>query len=239
MTPLILIVDDQPEIGEILAAYLEKCGFRTAFATDGQQALDMHSTLHPALMLLDVQMPRVDGWQVLATVRTRGDTPVIMLTAMDQDLDKLTGLRIGADDYVVKPFNPAEVVARVEAVLRRTGRQSTSAASVAPDESGPLLRAGPFEIDVGQHQACAVLDGRRVDLDLTPTEFKLLAELARAPRRVLSRERLLDTCLPEGDSMERTVDSHISKLRRKLEDLGITGTPVTVRGLGYKLGQET
>ena len=116
---LILIAEDESEIAEILAAYLQRGGLRSVHARDGQEALAHHLALKPDLVLLDVQMPRLDGWQVLAEIRHRGDTPVIMLTALDQDIDKLMGLRIGADDYVVKPFNPAEVVARVSAVLRR------------------------------------------------------------------------------------------------------------------------
>ncbi|MBY4897073.1 response regulator [Cupriavidus sp. AU9028] len=231
MTHLILIAEDEPEIFDILSAYFQRSGMRAVHARDGRQALDLHLALKPALLLLDVQMPLVDGWQVLASVRSRGDTPVIMLTAMDQDIDKLTGLRIGADDYVVKPFNPAEVVARAEAVLRRAGpRAARSEVSV--------LRAGPFEVDLERHHVAVNTAGQHATLDLTLTEFKLLAEMVRVPRRVFSRAELLTTCLPEGDALERTVDSHVSKLRRKLEDLGLNGIPASVRGVGYKLGIE-
>ncbi len=231
MSHLVLIAEDEVEIAEILSAYLERAGMRVVHALNGQSALELHQALRPSLILLDVQMPLLNGWQVLASVRARSDTPVIMLTAMDQDVDKLTGLRIGADDYVVKPFNPAEVVARVEAVLRRV-RPVVPEASIAP------LRAGPFEIDLAQHTASVRLDGTAQPLDLTLTEFRLLAQMSRAPRRVFSRAELLATCLPEGDTLERTVDSHVSKLRRKLEDLGLRGVPVSVRGVGYKLGVE-
>lgn len=117
---VILIAEDEPEIAEILSAYLLRNGMRTIYAENGQKALDLHTSHKPDLILLDIQMPEMDGWQVLSEIRHRGTTPVIMLTAMDQDIDKLMGLRIGADDYVVKPFNPAEVVARVQAVLRRS-----------------------------------------------------------------------------------------------------------------------
>lgn len=116
---LILIAEDEPEIADILAAYLARSGLRSVHAADGREALELHLSLKPDLVLLDVQMPHVDGWKALSEIRHRGDTPVIMLTALDQDIDKLMGLRIGADDYVVKPFNPAEVVARTQAVLRR------------------------------------------------------------------------------------------------------------------------
>lgn len=229
---LVLIAEDEAEIAEILTAYLARSGVRTVHAADGRRALELHRTLKPDLVLLDVQMPHIDGWQVLSEIRHRGDTPVIMLTAMDQDIDKLMGLRIGADDYVVKPFNPAEVVARTQAVLRRTSaRQSNTNHSV--------LRVDIFEIDLDHHEATVCLEQQRHTLSLTLTEFKLLAHLAKSPRLVFSRAELLANCLPEGDSMERTVDSHISKLRKKLEDLGVSGVPSNVRGVGYKFGSSS
>lgn len=225
---LILIAEDEPEIADILAAYLARNGLRSVHAADGRKALELHLSLKPDLVLLDVQMPHVDGWKVLAEIRHRGDTPVIMLTALDQDIDKLMGLRIGADDYVVKPFNPAEVVARTQAVLRRSMPGSRQG-----DQH--VLRAAPFQIDLDNHEATVQVGRQRHTLTLTLTEFKLLAQLARAPKRVFSRAELMATCLPEGDTLERTVDSHVSKLRKKLEDLGVTGIPVGVRGVGYKL----
>jgi two-component system response regulator AdeR len=226
---LILIAEDEPEIAEILTAYLARNNFRTIQAADGQRALELHQQLKPDLLLLDVQMPYFDGWQVLAEIRHRGNTPVIMLTALDQDIDKLMGLRIGADDYVVKPFNPAEVVARVQAVLRRTS------ALVTNTETN-ILRADNFEIDLEQHEVNVLIENKQYTLTLTLAEFKLLAHLAKAPRKVFSRMELLTNCLPEGDTLERTVDSHISKLRKKLEDIGVTGVPTSVRGVGYKFG---
>lgn len=225
---LILIAEDEPEIADIVAAYLSRAGFRTVHAINGRKALEVHQTLKPDLVLLDVQMPLLDGWQVLSEIRHRGSTPVIMLTAMDQDIDKLMGLRIGADDYVVKPFNPAEVVARTQAVLRRSmqhGRQ----------DDQRVLRAAPFEIDLDNHEVTVQQGTISHRLVLTLTEFRLLAQLVRAPRRVFSRAELLAACLPEGDALERTVDSHISKLRKKLEELEITGIPAGVRGVGYRL----
>ncbi|WP_339652219.1 response regulator [Halopseudomonas pelagia] len=225
---LILIAEDEAEIAEILAAYLERSGLRTVHAVDGIDALAKHQRLKPDLVLLDVQMPGMDGWQVLSEIRHHGETPVIMLTALDQDMDKLVGLRIGADDYVVKPFNPAEVVARVMAVLRRV--KATGA------EDARVLRVGQFQIDLDNHEASVVVDGQRRILELTLTEFKILTSLMRSPRRVFSRTELLFSCLPEGDTQERTVDSHISKLRKKLENLAIHSVPVSVRGVGYRFG---
>ncbi|WP_245609130.1 response regulator [Vibrio rhizosphaerae] len=229
---LILIAEDEPEIADILAAYLAQSGMRTVHATDGLKALTLHASMKPDLVLLDIQMPKMDGWQVLAELRQHSNTPVIMLTAMDQDVDKLVALRIGADDYVIKPFNPAEVVARVQAVLRRTMDSRHPKAQ-------RLLRVEPFEVDVDSHEIAIIQDGQRHLLSLTLTEFKLLAHFIRSPKRVFSRGELLTACLPEGDTLERTIDSHISKLRKKLEGFGVDGIPVGVRGVGYRFRSES
>lgn len=227
---LVLVAEDDDEIATILTAYLSRGGFRTLRAKDGGQALALHLSARPDLVLLDVQMPDIDGWMVLSELRRRGGTPVIMVTAMDQDIDKLTGLRIGADDYVVKPFNPAEVVARAQAVLRRT---LVHAAGAAP----AVIRAGDLVIDLDKHEVTlAHAQAGSAALNLTLTELKLLAYLARAPRQVFSRADLLAHCLPEGDTLERTVDSHVSKLRRKLEEAGVPDVPRGIRGVGYKFG---
>lgn len=224
---LILIAEDEPDIAAIIAAYLEREGFRTVQALDGRVALDLHLALKPDLVILDVQMPRVDGWTVLAELRRRGETPVIMLTALDQDIDKLQALRIGADDYVVKPFNPVEVAARTRAVLRRSGGGNVS-----------TLRLGPIEIDLESHMA-RVADsanaGHETTLPLTLTEFRILSHMMRAPRRAFSRGELVDSCLPGGEALERTVDTHLSKLRRKLEEAGAHGYVNNVRGVGFRL----
>ena len=225
---LILIAEDEQEIADIIAAYLTRAGLRTMHAPDGDRALALHKSHKPDLVLLDVQMPKIDGWQVLTEIRHRGNTPVIMLTAMDQDIDKLMGLRIGADDYVIKPFNPAEVTARVQAVLRRVVLHCDR-------DNQRVLRTLPFEIDLDNYEA-KVWVGKNIHvLTLTLTEFKLLVQLARAPKRVFSRAELLEACLPEGDTLERTIDSHMSNLRKKLEDKGIAGMPVGIRGIGYRL----
>lgn len=227
-TALVLIVEDDSEIADIIEAYLQREGLRTAWARDGREALQMHLSLKPELVLLDVQMPLMNGWEVLSALRLRGGTPVIMLTALDGDVDKVAALRVGADDYVVKPFNPAEVVARVRAVLRRT--QATSV-ELAP----AVLRAGRLELDRLSHSAWLHLGAHRQPLQLTVTEFRLLQVLAQSPRRVFSRAELVEACLPEGDTQERTIDSHMSKLRRKIEQLGLEGMPTGVRGVGYCL----
>lgn len=227
MNELVLIAEDEPEIAEILEAYLKRGGFRTACAPNGRVALEMHERLRPDLVILDIQMPELDGWQTMSQIRLRGDTPVLMLTAMDQSVDKLTGLRLGADDYVVKPFNVAEVVARTEAILRRTRNK--------PTETQAMFRVPPFEVDLNNHTAMVQNGTEYLDLHLTLTEFKLLTRLLRTPRRVLSREELSAHCLPEGEQLLRVIDSHVSKLRKKLENAGVDGVPHCVRGVGYKL----
>jgi two-component system response regulator AdeR len=227
---LILIVEDEAEIAEILDAYLVRAGFRTVRAADGETALLHHRMLRPDLILLDVKLPRRDGHAVLAEIRAMSSVPVIMATALGEDLEKLMALRVGADDYVVKPFNPLEVVARVQAVLRRT----------AGREAGPArLTVDRIEIDLEAHAVrCLGAEGVAGSVPVTLTEFRILAYMARQPRRVFSRSELLDACLPgEGDAMERTVDSHVSKLRRKLELAGETGYLEGVRGVGYRLGR--
>ncbi|KQR42798.1 response regulator [Acidovorax sp. Leaf160] len=226
---VVLLAEDEAEIADILGAYLRRSGLRAVHAADGRQALALHLALKPDLVLLDVHLPQVSGWQVLSELRHRGDTPVIMLTALDQDIDKLMGLRLGADDYVVKPFNPAEVVARVQAVLRRTASQGGR-------RTQKVLRVGGFQIDPETLEASLEVNGERQVLALTLTEFNLLAHMARAPKRVFSRAELMAACLPESDALERTVDSHISKLRKKLELISLEGVPASVRGVGYRLG---
>lgn len=228
---LVLIVEDEHEIATILEAYLTRSGLRTAHAPDGLRALALHQSLKPDLVLLDIQLPELDGWQVLNEIRHKSHTPTIMLTALDQDVDKLMGLRLGADDYIVKPFNPAEVVARVQAVLRRTRTQAS--------DTRQIFRVGDFQLDIESHEASVFIANQPTTLDLTLTEFKLLECLMRTPNRAFSRVELLEACLPEGDSLERTVDSHISKLRKKIEQLGIVGVPASVRGIGYRFGNRS
>ncbi len=223
---LILIAEDEPEIASLLQAYFEREGFRVVVAADGEIALQHHLMLRPDLVILDIKLPCRDGFEVLSELRRRGDTPVIMATALAEDLDKLSGLRLGADDYVVKPYNPLEVVARAKAVLRR-GRNGSPQA----------LRHDSLEVDLSLHVAYAVTGPEKVVIDLTLSEFRLLSHLIRTPLKVFSRAELLDTCLPESDALERTVDSHVSNLRRKLEKAGLPGYVIGVRGVGYRLSR--
>ncbi|WP_210107405.1 response regulator [Neorhizobium galegae] len=225
MEELVLIAEDDAEIAGILDAYFSREGFRTVHARDGQVALDLHRSLKPDIVLADITMPRLDGWDLLAEIQRRGRTPIIMITALDEDVDRLQGLRIGADDYIVKPFNPIEVVARAKAVLRRAGLT----------QAGAVIRVGNLTIDLDSYQVKIEKDGVSVALSLTLTEFRLLAQLARTPTKVFSRSELVDACLPGSDALDRTIDSHLSKLRKKLEQAGSEGMLLSIRGVGYRL----
>jgi two-component system alkaline phosphatase synthesis response regulator PhoP len=222
-----LVVDDEAKIVRLVRSYLEQSGFTVVEANDGQTALIQARREKPDLVVLDLGLPGIDGLEVARTLRRERETPIIMLTARIEDTDKIVGLELGADDYMTKPFNPRELVARVRAVLRRTS-------GVAP--AAEVLRAGALVLDAGGHQA--TLDGRV--LDLTPTEFELLAVLLQNPGRAFTRLELLDRV--QGDAYEgyeRTVDAHVKNLRAKLGDDPRHPRYVqTVFGVGYKLGAE-
>lgn len=225
LVAMVLVVEDEPEITEILESYLRRNGYQTERAADGKAALALYRAAKPDLVLLDIQLPELDGLEVLRRIRSDGNTPVILVTARSEDLDKLLGLELGADDYVTKPFSPREVVARVKAVLRRAHPAESAAV---------VLRAGRLEVDT--ERVVARVGGTR--LDLTPTEFRLLETLARAPGRAFSRQELLEAALPESDALERVVDVHLKNLRKKLEAAGANGLLETVRGVGYRLWVE-
>jgi two-component system response regulator AdeR len=221
---LVLIVEDEPAIARILEGYLLRDGYRTVQASDGETALQHHALLKPDIVLLDVRIPKLDGLGVLARLRQTSSTPVIMVTALADDLDRLSGLHLGADDYVVKPFNPQEVVARVKAVLRRT----------SGEQKDTVRRFRAIEVDFGSYSVVVNKDGKRIPLSLTLSEFRILAHMIRHPTQAFGRADILDACLPESDALARTVDTHISNLRRKLEELGQTGFFAAVRGVGYR-----
>jgi DNA-binding response OmpR family regulator len=217
----ILVVDDERHIVDLVRLYLEKEGFAVIGAADGQEALDRHARHDPDLVVLDLMLPKVDGFEVCREIRRRGDTPVLMLTARDDDVDAIVGLELGADDYVTKPFNPRALVARVKAILRRT--EATS-------RGGRPMEVGPLRIDPRRREATVA--GR--DLGLRAREFDLLAALARDPGVVLTRDMLLeDVWGTDFPGETRTVDVHVGEVRRKL---GPDGPPIeTVRGVGYRL----
>lgn len=222
---LVLIAEDERAIADVLVAYVEREGMRAVHASDGQIALDQHAALRPDIVLLDIKLPKRDGFEVLAELRRRGDTPVIMVSALGDDLDKLTALRVGADDYIVKPFNTLEVIARVRTVLRR---------AESAGRAGPRRVAG-LEINTEEHAVHVIAADRRKALDLTLTEFRLIAHMARAPRRAFTRAELVDACITGADASDRTVDSHVSNIRRKILAAGGGATMEGVRGVGYRL----
>jgi two-component system alkaline phosphatase synthesis response regulator PhoP len=230
MAQQILVVDDDKEIVRLLRAYLEQAGYQALVAYDGETALHILRRECPDLVLLDLMLPDRDGWDVTRIVRSDpglASTPIIMLTARVEDHDKIVGLELGADDYVVKPFNPREVLARVRAVLRR----------VQGEPSPPkIIKVGEVAIDLHAHQV--EVNGEPVKL--TPTEFSLLRALAENPGHALTRLELIETGLGYSyEGLERTVDSHIKNLRRKLDNAGATPDLVeTVFGVGYRLGME-
>ena len=222
MASLILVVDDEPKIVRLARDYLEKNGFRVVIAGDGPSALAMARRVHPDLVVLDLLLPGMDGREVCRTLRAEGDVPIIMLTALSEESDQVAGLEIGADDYIVKPFSPRALVARVRALLRRTqGDVKTPA----------VIRAGGLEVDSVRHSA--TLDGK--SLHLTPSEFDLLMVLARHPGQTLTRQQLMDDLYGgAASSVDRSVDSHIKNLRRKLETISDARYIETIYGVGYR-----
>jgi two-component system response regulator AdeR len=220
-SPLVLIVEDEPDIADLLEAYLRREQFRTERAGDGSSAVKLHRATRPDLVLLDVNLPEFDGFEVLRRIRETAQTPVIMLTALSQDLDKLLGLKMGADDYVIKPFSPLEVVARVKAVLRRVGLQAaTQPLRLANLELDPLA----VRVRVAGNP-----------LDITMTEYRMLEHLMRHPNRAFTRAELLEVALPDSDALERVIDTHLGNLRKKLELAGMPDLIQTVRGMGFRL----
>lgn len=220
----ILIVDDDANICELLRLYLEKDGFKTFVATDGEQAVDFASRYSPDLILLDIMLPRLDGWQVCREIRKTSDTPIIMLTAKGETFDKILGLELGADDYVSKPFDTKEVIARIKAVLRRTADK---------DKSNQIKEVRFDKLSINLTNYELVVNGVRVDTP--PKEMELIYHLASNPNRVYTRDQLLDEVWGfdyYGDS--RTVDVHVKRLREKLENISEEWSLKTVWGVGYK-----
>lgn len=226
MAQQILIVDDDRQIARLVAAYLEQAGFRTLTAYDGAAALRLIQSERPDLVVLDLMLPDADGADITRTLR--GDPkfaalPIVMLTARVEDADRIVGLELGADDYITKPFNPREVVARVRAVLRRAGGM------VAPPA---ILAAGELRLDLDRHEAQVAGE----PLNLTPTEFDLLHLFLQQPGHAFTRQELIDHGLGyQYEGLERTIDSHIKNLRRKVESAAAGLKIETVYGVGYRL----
>ena len=224
MAVSVLIVEDDANIRELLQLYLEKDGYAVTQAVDGGQGLEKYRTIKPDLVLLDVMMPVMDGWNLCKAIRAEGNTPVIMLTAKGEIDDKVTGLKAGADDYITKPFEMKELLARIEAVLRRADRGGEAPKARRLTFDKMVIDMDAFELTV---------DGKKVDTP--PKEMELLFYLASSPNRVYTRNQLLDEVWGFdyfGDS--RTVDVHIKRLREKLEGISDQWSVKTVWGVGYK-----
>ena len=227
MASKILIVEDDPDSARLVGLYLQRDGHRVLTAEDGIEGLRMARQARPDLVVLDLMLPRLDGLEVCRTLRKESDMAIVMVTARVEEEDRLTGLDLGADDYVTKPFSPKELAARVRAVLRRTAREE---AERGPEE----LAYGEINVDL---RTRAVLSGS-TELTLTPTEFRLLVMLIREPGRTFTRNQIIDRVFGyDFDGFDRTVDAHIANLRRKLKSNGDKAPYIhTIYGVGYRFG---
>jgi DNA-binding response OmpR family regulator len=222
--PLVLLAEDDVKTSKLLAVYLEREGYGTVAAYDGHRAVEIFHDRQPQFVVLDVMLPLMDGWEVCREIRRRTETPMLFLTARDDESDRLLGLGLGADDYVVKPFSPREVVARVKSILRRAERSRQPASDV--------LVHGSLSVDCQRRRVS--LAG--TPLTLTPLEYTLLVTLMASPGRVFLRDELIERMYPRGEVVvDRVVDVHIGKLRHKIErDATGPALIVTVRGTGYR-----
>ncbi len=225
----ILIVEDEPNIAGLIETYLEHAGFATLRAADGSRALELIRIVRPRLVILDLLLPEIDGWSVAHALRRESDIPFLILSAQKDEIDRVAGFTAGADDYVVKPFSPRELVERVRAILRRYEAGAT-------EEQPMILRAGGLELDPGRYRVSRGAD----EIELTLIEFRLLQALMRAPGRVQTREELITRLYDdEPDVIDRVIDVHVGKLRRKLEpDPSSPRLIRTVRGVGYRFATE-
>jgi DNA-binding response OmpR family regulator len=221
----VLVIEDDRNTANLIGLYLKREGFRAQIAADGETGLAMADRHQPVLVILDLMLPKVDGWEVCRRLRRKSEIPVIMLTARGEEVDRVAGLTLGADDYMVKPFSPRELVARVKAVLRRAPRT----------EPGRPSRLSHADVLLDLDKRRLSVSGRPVAL--TPHEFALLEALMSAPGRIFTRDELLDRIYPKGDAVviDRVVDVHIGKLRQKIEpDPSSPLRILTVRGVGYR-----
>lgn len=219
----VLVVDDDANISELLRLYLEKDGFSVITCEDGKKAIALHNSENPDIILLDIMLPGFDGWQVCREIRKTSDVPIIMVTAKSETFDKILGLELGADDYVSKPFDAKEVIARIKAVLRRTGGSEKN--------NSDEVRFDKLSINIANYEM--IVDGKSVDTP--PKELELVYHLASNPNRVFTRDQLLDEVWGfdyYGDS--RTVDVHVKRIREKLEGVSDAWSLKTVWGVGYK-----
>jgi DNA-binding response OmpR family regulator len=221
----VLVIEDDPNTANLVALYLEKEGIKALQASDGVMGLALAKRHQPDLVVLDIMLPKMDGWEVCRRLRKTSEVPVIMLTARGEEIDRVSGLTLGADDYVVKPFSPRELVARVKAVLRRT--------CAVEETHPPILTQGAVRLDLDKRRL--TVNGQSVEL--TPHEYALLEALMSSPGRTFTRDELLGRLYPQGEAVviERVVDVHIGKLRQKIESNPSSPQYIyTMRGIGYR-----
>lgn len=223
----ILIVEDDRNTSSLVETYLQREGFTTIAAFDGEQALSMARNKKPGFVILDVMLPKVDGWEICRQLRKVSDVPILMLTAREEEIDRVLGLSLGADDYVVKPFSPRELVERVKAILRRTQSR--------PLQENRILSHGRLSLDPVKHKVSL----ESTSINLTSSEYKLLYTLMSSPGRVFSRDELLDRFYDHGETViDRVIDVHIGKLRQKIElNSAKPQLILTVRGFGYRFAE--
>ncbi|MEW5920502.1 MAG: response regulator transcription factor [Bacillota bacterium] len=229
----VVVIEDEEKIARMIKDYLEKEGMTIFLAGDGTRGMELIKRYSPDLLILDLMLPDLDGLEICRRLRREENIPIIMLTARSQETDRVVGLEMGADDYMVKPFSLAELAARIRAVMRRAGEQGIGSKGEGSNkDEAKILSRGELQIDVENR---SVKKGDR-EVELTPTEFKILSLMARYPGRVFSRLQLLESCLGEAYSgYERSIDTHISNLRKKIEeDVANPSYIVTVFGFGYK-----
>ncbi|MEM7423004.1 MAG: response regulator transcription factor [Pseudomonadota bacterium] len=225
MSNSILVVDDDPNIRDVVCFALDKAGMKTRTASNGAEAVSLAGSIEPDLVVLDINMPEMDGLDVCRTLRRESDVPILFLSSRDDEIDRILGLELGADDYVTKPFSPRELIARINAILKRV-RASDSV------EAEPHVRVGDLTIDQMEHRAT----WGSVEISLTATEFQMLLALARQPRRVFTRDDLMKSVYPPGIHVsDRTLDSHMRHVRAKLAKAGAEGLIETVHGVGFRL----
>lgn len=228
MPRTILVVDDDPHIRQLLVFALGKAGLDTVEAEDGEAALAMAEARTPDLVVLDINMPRMDGLEVCRRLRASGDVPILFLSSRDDEIDRVLGIELGADDYVTKPFSPREVVARVMAILRRT-----AARPPAVERAGPAIRHGRLALDLDGWRA----EWAGTEVPLTVTEFSILRTLASMPAKVFSRDAIIDRLHGPGFAVtDRTIDSHVRNVRAKFSAIGADDVIETRAGIGYRLG---
>ena len=226
MSKKILIADDDPHILEVVAFALEKASMTTCTASDGKQAIEIFTRSAPDLMILDVNMPEMDGLDVCKEIRKISDVPILFLSSRDEEIDRILGLEIGADDYLTKPFSPRELVARVKAILKRSSPQDK------PDIIVSEIMCGNLRVNTDKHQAFWM----EKEVQLTATEFSILCGMAKYPEHVFNRDKIMDMAYAVNINVsDRTIDSHIRNVRQKFSVLGCEDIIQTVHGVGYKL----